>query len=163
MHFLMFRFKRAHLRSLAIARKLAKELQGLTPARYDIMYALSHGAECQMLQCDLWRALGISRAAVSVMVRRLMALGFLRRWRSLADKRTFVVAFTTEGAEAMRLAYLFLNHHRTLRVLYERAFGDDPALSDIAAKNLDWAVNRVARYFRDTSWSLYPTRAPTDA
>ena len=162
MHVLMYRFKRAHLRSLAIARKLAKELEGLTPARYDIMHALSGGAACQMLQCDLWRALGISRAAVSVMVRRLMALGLLRRWRSQADKRTFVVAFTEEGAEAMRHAYLFLHKTRVFRTVFERAFGDLSEMTDIAVKNLDWAVDRVARYLRDTSWNLYPTRGPTD-
>ena len=36
----------------------------------------------------------------------------------------FVVAFTAEGAEAMRLAYLFLHQSRVFRTVFERAFGD---------------------------------------
>ena len=162
MHFLMFRFKRAHLRSLAIARRLYEEL-GLTPARYDLLYVLGWTALAQEHQYTLWRALGISRTSGSKMVRRLMELGLVTRWRSKTDRRTFVVAFTEAGAVAMRRAMLFLVTSRVLRKAYELAFGN-PTTEDtaVAVQKLDSAVDRVARRFGDTSRNLYPSREPDD-
>ena len=161
MHFLMFRLKRAHLRSLAIARRLYEEL-GLTPARYDLLYALGWTALGQEHQYTLWRALGISRTSGSKMVRRLMELGLVTRWRSKTDRRTYVVAFTETGAVAMRRAMLFLVTSRVLRRAYELVFGNPPIgetpETAVAVQNLAWAVDRVARRFGDTSRNLYPSR-----
>jgi len=160
MHFLMFRFKRAHLRSLAIARKLQKEL-GLTPARYDLLQVLGWTGLAQEHQYTLWRALGISRTSGSKMVRRLMALGLITRWRSTTDRRTFVVAFTEAGAEALRRAMIFLHTSQVLRKAFELAFDRNPSTeANVAVQNLDWAVDRVARRFGDTSRNLYMSREP---
>lgn len=161
MHFLMFRFKRAHLRSLAVARKLQSEL-GLTPARYDLLRVLGWGSG-QEHQYTLWRGLGISRTSGSKMVRRLMALGLITRWRSESDRRTFVVAFTEAGVEALRRAVIFLHRSQVLRKAFELCFDKSPSdEACIAAQNLDWAVDRVARRFGDTSRNLYPSREPED-
>lgn len=158
MHFLMFRFKRAHLRSLAIARKLYEEI-GLTPARYDLLYVLGWTPLAQEHQYTLWRALGISRTSGSKMVRRLMDLGLVTRWRSKTDRRTFVVAFTEAGAIALRRAMLFLVTSRVLRQAYELAFGNPTnAETACAVQNLASTVDRVTRRFGDTSRNLYPSR-----
>ena len=108
MHSLMFRFKRAHWRGQALARKLAVNLGELTPSRYDLMRLVAGNGDGKQLQYMLWKALGVSRAAVSNMVRRMIELGLLDRARSLGDGRTFVIWLTEAGVAAFRVATSFI-------------------------------------------------------
>lgn len=160
MHPLMFQLKRAHLRTLAGARALSHKT-GLTPARHDLLrsvqkfgvpYVENHHEE---YQCRLWRALGISRTSASKMVRRLIELGLAQRRRAPRDQRTFLVSLTKEGKKRMRRAYLILLERKPLLRRFERAFGERTWTAYHAVRNLAFAVERVARHFRDTSWPLY--------
>ena len=92
MHFLMFRTKRAHLSSLRAARPFCDDVE-LTPARFDFMRAATRYVEGTK-QSEVTKLLGLSRTAVSKMVRRLIELGLVTRKRAPRDRRTFLVALT---------------------------------------------------------------------
>ena len=161
MHTLMFQLKRAHLRAVAGARALSHKT-GLTPARHDLMRCvLSFGVPYvedlfEEHQSRLWRALGISRTSASRMVRRLIELGLAPRRRAPHDRRTFLVSLTKEGRRRMRRAYLILFKRKPFQRRFERAFGERTWTAYHAVRNLSFAVDRVARHFRDSSWPLYP-------
>lgn len=96
MHALMFRLKRAFHRSLAHVRPLIADF-GLTPARFDMLKVIDSGSSSGfILQSWIRRALGVSRATVSRMLKSLEALGFVVRTPDL-DKRERRVALTKEG------------------------------------------------------------------
>jgi DNA-binding MarR family transcriptional regulator len=91
----MFSLKRAHHAAVRAMRWPAK-CWGLTPARLDMMYALStqpHGTP----QSWLRQALGVSRTTVSRMLQALEELGLVRRRASDWDRRTRWVELTDEG------------------------------------------------------------------
>ena len=165
MHPLMFQFKRAHLRALAGARALSHKT-GLTPARHDLLRCVqSFGVpyvedEFEEYQSRLWRALGISRTSASKMVRRLIELGLAQRRRAPRDRRTFLVSLTKEGKRRMRRAFLILLKRKPLQRRFERAFGERTWNAYHAVRNLAFAVERVARHFRDSCWPLYSPLAP---
>lgn len=161
MHSLMFRFKRAHWRGQALARKLAVNLGELTPSRYDLMRLVAGNGDGKQVQYMLWKALGVSRAAVSNMVRRMMELGLLDRARSLGDGRTFVIWLTEAGVAAFRVASSYIyGPVRPLFRSFERAFGPDSATetNKNAVRMLDWGVETTAKRLGDTSCDLYPSR-----
>jgi DNA-binding MarR family transcriptional regulator len=86
MHYLALAFKRAHLRSLALARPTVERL-GLTPARFEIChYILGFGGAPRQFQ--IRRALGVSAVTISRMVRRMAELGLVVRTR--IGRRAFV-------------------------------------------------------------------------
>ena len=161
MHTLMFQLKRAHLRAVAGARALSHKT-GLTPARHDLLRCvLSFGVPYvedlfEEYQSRLWRALGISRTSASRMVRRLIELGLAQRRRAPHDRRTFLVSLTEEGRRRMRRAYRILWRRKPFQRRFERAFGERTWTAYHAVRNLSFAVDRVARHFRDSSWPLYP-------
>jgi len=149
MHFLMFRFKRAHLSSLRAAYAFCTQVQ-LTPARFDFLRAAArhpHGTH----QNEISKVLGITRVAVSKMVRRLIELGLVTRERSVRDRRTFVVVLTEEGERRMRLAYKRLHEEEPFQSLYERAFGYRSEITESAVRNLDATLRHVAWFIGD--WS----------
>lgn len=161
MHTLMFQLKRAHLRAVAGARALSHKT-GLTPARYDILRCVQNFGvpyvenESEEYQSRLWRALGISRTSASKMVRRLIELGLAQRRRAPRDRRTFLVSLTAEGKRRMRRACLILLKRMPFQRRFERAFGERTWTAYHAVRNLSFAVDRVARHFRDSSWPVYP-------
>ena len=56
----------------------------------------------------------------------------------------------------MRRAYLILFKRKPFQRRFERAFGERTWTAYHAVRNLSFAVDRVARHFRDSSWPLYP-------
>ncbi|MDB5218324.1 MAG: Winged helix DNA-binding domain [Myxococcaceae bacterium] len=167
MHPLMFQFKRAHLCALAGARALSYKT-GLTPARHDLLRCIEGfgvpyvEGQFEEYQSRLWRALGISRTSASKMVRRLIELGLAQRRRAPRDRRTFLVSLTKEGKRRMRRAFLILLRRKPFQRRFERAFGERTWTAHHAVKNLTFAVERVARHLRDTSWPVYLTAETPD-
>ena len=153
MHFLMFRFKRAHLSSQRAAHKFCVQVQ-LTPARFDLMRAASQDAQGTH-QNVIAKVLGLTRVAVSKMVRRLIELGLVTRERSVRDRRTFVVMLTEEGLRRMRLAYARISAEQPFQSQYERAFGYRSEITESAVRNLDAAVRRVAWFIGDWSSEFF--------
>src|SRR5207247_2419421 len=79
MHAIMFRLKRAFHRSLAHVRPLIGEF-GLTPARFDMMKTIRDASSGGFIfQSFIRRALGVSAATVSRMLKSLEELGFVVR------------------------------------------------------------------------------------
>ncbi len=76
MHALPFAFKHAHLASLKLLRKFTAS-EELTPARFDLLYALHVSRGRRPYQWRLAQTLGVSRATICKMVKGLCRLGFL--------------------------------------------------------------------------------------
>ena len=160
MHALMFQMKRAHLRALVGARALSYRT-GLTPARHDMMRVIeSFGVAGEEYQKRMWRALGLSRATVSIMVRKLIGLGLLQRRRAPRDRRTFLVSLTREGSRRMHRAHCIILRRRPFQRRFERAFGDRSWETVEAVQNVVDALERTARHLGDTSAKLYLTKPP---
>lgn len=122
MHLFPYEMKRAHWRmtwwGIHLFRRRAKkwkrpELKEMTPARFDIFYAMkkrpvwwrgSPGEIFQMSFGVLVQKLGLHPSTVSKCLARLVALGFLTRHRAKHDARIAIFRVTALGAEAFRLA-----------------------------------------------------------
>ncbi|MGH7326746.1 MAG: MarR family winged helix-turn-helix transcriptional regulator [Polyangiaceae bacterium] len=76
MHCLPFTLKRAHFASLGLLRSFTLPEQ-LTPARFDLLYALHRTGYKSPYQWWIARMLGVSRATVCKMIRGLRNLGML--------------------------------------------------------------------------------------
>ena len=50
---------------------------------------------------DIVRATGIDRSTLAVLVKRLVRVGYVRRTRSKADARAYVVRLTTNGRKVL--------------------------------------------------------------
>ena len=159
MHFLMFQMKRAHLSALSAARKFCEEV-GLTPARFDLMRAVVTLVE-GTAQSALSKILGLSRVAVSKMVRRLMALGLVARARNPRDRRTFLITLTEEGLARMRRTWGRIAQEQPFQMRFEKAFGVMSAITAIAVQNLHWALRISSENCGDTSCEgFYRSRDP---
>ena len=94
-----FGVKRAFHATLRVARPALARI-GLTPARFDLLYALARrgeGYQCSTLQSDLRRILGVTGATVCRMLQSLVALGLVSRTWSEHDRRQRNVDLTDEG------------------------------------------------------------------
>lgn len=104
---IFFGLKRAFHGTLRIGRRSLEAL-GLTAARFDLLYALTdegRALEAGTRQSALRRMLGVSRPAVSRMLRSLEDLGFVRRERSKVDRRQIDVYLTILGSLRVRRAF----------------------------------------------------------
>src|SRR5689334_22171797 len=104
---IFFGLKRAHQGTLRFAR-LALAPFGLTPARFDLLYALHTVPVRGMLQSLLRRVLGVTAPTVSRMLRSLEGLGLLVRRRSHPGARQRWVQLTEQGIGAVRRALYLL-------------------------------------------------------
>jgi len=161
MHFLAFRFKRAHLRTLALTRPKAAEFE-LTPARFDLLYAVSKYAFTLCPQAEIRRILGVARATVSRMLKSLEDLGFIVRTPSPFDKRCKDVTLTDIGLMRVRECYGEVNLGDYVQEKYENAFELSADDRFIRVDELHTAVSRVARWIGDTATLEYPTFHPDD-
>ena len=100
MHQLLFSLKRTHLRALAFQRHAIRPYP-LTPARFDMLFAMRKHAGTHFKQSDLRRLLGINRATTSRMVRSLEKLGFLERKIYPYDRRQRLIRLTKEGTRVL--------------------------------------------------------------
>jgi DNA-binding MarR family transcriptional regulator len=98
----LFEMKKAHLAGARFGRKLLKPFgKALTPARFNLMYAL-HGKP--MRQSDLWKLLGVVRSVVSEMLDSLSKLQWVTAIRA-ADGRTRLISLTRFGRQLIDLAF----------------------------------------------------------
>ena len=99
-----FSMKRAHLGGQRLGRFLLEPFEpfGLTPARFDMMKTI-YECEEMLSQAALVKRLGVVRSAVSDMVKTLMRLKLLTRFRA-ADGRTFIIQLTEFGRALIKKA-----------------------------------------------------------
>jgi DNA-binding MarR family transcriptional regulator len=99
---ILFEMKKAHLAGARFGRQLLEPFtKKLTPARFNLMYAL-HGKP--MRQSDLWKLLGVVRSVVSEMLDSLHELGWVKAIRA-ADGRTRLISLTRLGRALIDVAY----------------------------------------------------------
>ena len=101
MHHIFFSLKRTHHRALAYSRQLSVPY-GLTPARFDMLYAIDRHRDSLLWQSHLRRLLGVTAATISRMVRSLEALGYITRARNDYDRRQINVRITALGSRIFR-------------------------------------------------------------
>ncbi len=98
----LFEMKKAHLAGARFGRLLLKPFgRSLTPARFNLMYALY---EKPMRQNDLWKLLGVVRSVVSEMLDSLGELKWVKAIRA-ADGRTRLISLTRFGRKLFELAF----------------------------------------------------------
>jgi DNA-binding MarR family transcriptional regulator len=97
MHHIFFSLKRTHHRALAYSRRLSVPY-GLTPARFDMMYAIDRHRDSLLWQSHLRRLLGVTAATISRMVRSLEELGYITRDRNAFDRRQIDIRITKLGS-----------------------------------------------------------------
>ena len=99
-----FSMKRAHLGGQRLGRFLLEPFAafGLTPARFDMMKTI-YECEEMLSQAKLVKRLGVVRSAVHDMVKALLKLKLLSRFRA-ADGRTFIVQLTELGRALIKKA-----------------------------------------------------------
>ena len=99
-----FSMKRAHFGGQRLGRFLLEPFEefGLTPARFDMMKTIFETPE-MLSQARLVEMLGVVRSAVSDMVKRLIKLKLLSKFRA-ADGRTFIVQLTEFGRALIKKA-----------------------------------------------------------
>ena len=99
MHALFFSFKRAHHSALANLRDVIRVFRGrrlgLTPARFDMLYAINRELVCQRRLCEI---LGVTAPTVSRMAKSLEDRGLIMRERSASDRRRLDIRLTEAGA-----------------------------------------------------------------
>ncbi|CAN5620671.1 hypothetical protein BH09MYX1_BH09MYX1_13250 [soil metagenome] len=97
----LFEIKHAHLSGLRLGRVFTEPL-GLTPARVDMLRAILERPGRGISQSQLRRSLSVTKTVISVMVRALERLGFVKRVPHRDDGRTYWVTLTALGEESLR-------------------------------------------------------------
>jgi DNA-binding MarR family transcriptional regulator len=110
-----FGLKRGYYASLRVTRGALRRY-GLTPARYDVLFAIDARFEAST-QMGLRNVLGIARSTMTRMLTRMRELGLVTRTRAI-DGRTWNLALTNEGRTRLRDAHydLVLAGHIPLAV-----------------------------------------------
>jgi len=157
MHEVMFRLKRAHLRAVEFAKPMAA-LFGLTPARFDVLYAIKESSGYVLTQRQIGEALGLAPATISKIVERMEACGLVRRATPSHDRRAKCVMMTSRGVDAIGAAMHAFLRLDLLRAAYRRIHGGDPPKSQSFLAIVRRSLAKIARHFGDGSHVAYPTR-----
>jgi DNA-binding MarR family transcriptional regulator len=94
--------KRAFQSWLRFARPLTADFD-LTPARYDMLFAVDSTPGGQLLQSALRGILGVTAPTISKMLAALEELGLVRREVYWRDRRERVVSLTDEGRRSLHV------------------------------------------------------------
>ena len=143
-----FEMKHAHLAAERFARDEAERV-GLTPSRIDMLRAImTSDSGFGMLQSTLRERLCVSAPVVSIMVRALERLGFVKREIAVADRRTFQVSLTERGAAALRRIYYGAIVEPFLELKHKAAFGKTARRFAGKWKNAVSRLEALIREFR---------------
>lgn len=170
MHTIPFNAKRTFLTFVNRTRRLHASC-GLTPARFDVLYAIGTPSRRDPLdrpyanQSVIRRRLGLSASVVSRTVTALERLGLVTRERPFyGDRRQRVVRFTATGAEVMRTACRVVL--RAVRGLYARAVGlgrrPHPERLFAHTLHLESWLECLRRQLCDSATLIYPWGHPDD-
>jgi DNA-binding MarR family transcriptional regulator len=163
MNAIFFGAKRAYQGILRVARKRLAPI-GLTPARFDLLWALIHygegwrGESDPLTQSELRRRLGVTASTVCRMLQSLEALGLVRREVVEEDQRQRYVELTNKAFACLRSRRTALL--RAAQRLVDRAlsFGEprdrDRCFRDMCV--LEEYLDAMRARFGDTAGRLYP-------
>jgi DNA-binding MarR family transcriptional regulator len=160
MHFLAFAFKRAHYTSLRLGRKYASPF-ALTPARFDMLYAIRF--QQNQSQASIARLLGVAGVTVSRMLRKLEALGLIRRatWLRL-DRRKKLVSITALGKKLLSLTTRKMKRKPMQRAFMRVIPPDERFDAFMAVDELHSTVQAMMTKLGDCASLQYPTWHPDD-
>jgi DNA-binding MarR family transcriptional regulator len=96
---------------------------GLTPARFDLLFALKLEDRRRMLQRELQDTLGVSRTTVSRMLASLEKLGLVQRTVDPKDRRRKWVTLTKRGFWRIGTAYRRFSRSGWAQLALDTAFG----------------------------------------
>ncbi|CAN5618974.1 hypothetical protein BH09MYX1_BH09MYX1_13980 [soil metagenome] len=116
-----FEMKQAHLSAVRFGREITLPL-GLTPARLDMLRAILEPGGSGISQSRLRHSLSVTKTVISVMVRSLERLEFVKRVRHPTDKRTYWVSLTNRARAALRNAYYVLMNQGLLKMTFISVF-----------------------------------------
>jgi DNA-binding MarR family transcriptional regulator len=158
MHALSFGFKRAHWSAVRVGKQVLADIEGMTPARFDLVYLIRRVPldeplmAAGMTQDALWRALGVHPSTVSKMLTRLLDMGWVSRSRFPLDRRTWFIRLTDLGLRKVWQAMRILFRGRPLLRAYERLFPTGP-FGHVVARihRLVMTLKAVAYTFGDRS------------
>jgi DNA-binding MarR family transcriptional regulator len=179
MHALNFGLKRAHWSAVRRGKEVVAPIEGMTPARFDLLYLLRrlhlHDGSgltpltTRGMQSQVWKDLGLHKSTVSVLVRKLESMGWIRRERCATDRRTWDILLTETGLRRIFRAMRLTFQCRPLLKAYEDMFRrqgqtertDEPAQHVVQTiDRLVFAARRIAWRFGDRSnlWYDYGCR-----
>jgi DNA-binding MarR family transcriptional regulator len=152
--------KRAFHCSIQVGIKLTAKF-GLTPARFDLLYALKAQGEFWYPQRDLRKILGIAPSTLSRMIEALVQRGFLARRRVAGDRKRRELAMTRFGRRALRCAFGKIVKSGVAREMVERAIvldvrGYSPDALHRATFDLDSTLESAGFAWGNRSLLEYP-------
>ena len=175
MHAISFQAKRLHLSAVAYGRKVLedvplrgeraspfrdarrRDVEGMTPARYDFLYAIrcaswwlnkaNDGLSERM--SEVRKRLGLHHATVSKMAKRLAAMGWIRMRPDFYDKRHVLIELTFHGLKAIRKAMQIVYWKRTHLFMFSSFLymAGDPAAPPAPPKQGERPKSPVWRYW----------------
>jgi DNA-binding MarR family transcriptional regulator len=158
MHATFFATKRAFHGILRMTRR-PLACFGLTPARFDMLYVMYARMDHRCLQSAIRRALGVTAATVSKMLRSLQALGLVKRQRWSLDGRERMVELTQPGLRLMQAAHdeLVASGAAELALDCALAYPKQHVRSACgrATRILDRFLERMRIQFRDSAFLSY--------
>jgi DNA-binding MarR family transcriptional regulator len=112
MHAVTFEFKRAHWKSVAFGKEVVKDIDGMTPARFDFLHAIRMSAtnihpsvrSRWARQKRVRELLGLHPMTISRMAIRLEELGWIERVTDDDDERYRILQLTDAGHQAILAA-----------------------------------------------------------
>ena len=164
-----FGTKRAFHGFLRVTRKQLVEM-GLTAARFDLLQALVDcrpGELCGagVRQSEIRRMLGVTAPVVTRMVRALVGLGLVKRWREQdGDRRQVRVWFTEAGERCILKAHEVMLPAVSRMVYRAICFGKHRS-ADARFRHMDTLESYLSSLrgrFRDTAGLYYPWGHPDD-
>jgi DNA-binding MarR family transcriptional regulator len=146
-----FSLKRGFHATLRCGRPLLARF-GLTPARFDVLYALSD-SRISTTQSELRKALGVARATLCEMLGALERLKWIIRSRDRNDRRTHQVTLSAAGRDVLERAYAGSVSSGLVPVSVDAALSvRDPLVDtfEIQEYLLD-ICQRIRKFFGDTA------------
>ena len=143
---------------------------GLTAARFDLLSVLvrrRRGDLCTpgVRQSQIRRMLGVTAPVVTRMVRALVGLGLVKRWREQDGDRRQVRVWFTEAGERCILRAHELMLPAVSRIVYRAiCFGEHRSADArfVHMDTLESYLRRLRRRFGDTAGLYYPWGHPDD-
>ena len=166
MHFISFRLKRAHHRSVRASMPFAAK-HDLTPARVDLLFSIHKYSHIKHLgrsleQLHLRRLLGIASSTLSRMLRGLEDKGFVRRERCPWDRRANIVSITDAGLARFRKAMPDVFGRHVLRNHYEKALRTRWPYAVCKLDELRGTLTSIGKVLGDRAGLWYYTGHPDD-
>ena len=125
MHAVTWDAKRVFLGLTKLRAKLI-ERWGLTPARFDMLYAIRCQRQFWFPQRKLRELLGVCASTISRMIDSLVEIGFLVRRPVATDRRRRELKITKHGKRTLRCMFGNIIKSGLARLIVGHALADDP-------------------------------------